>query len=134
MAKEIKIKGNPEETKSSMERMYQDRTLVTLPGIISNMFGVLFGITAIYHTIQLFKGKKSGIWTRLAIFIEYTTASLLIFIPFNQPLLGLWVGASIGILVNITDFILEQLHLHPTKKSKLNKHGGYKNEHRPKIY
>jgi len=116
----LAARGNPEETKSSMERMYQDRTLVTLPGIISSIFGVLFGITAIYHTIQLFKGKKSGIWTRLAVLIEYTTASILICIPFNKPLLGLLIGGSIGIFVNITDFILEQFQIHPIKKSKLN--------------
>jgi cytochrome b subunit of formate dehydrogenase len=120
------IKGNPEETKSSMERMYQDRTLVTLPGILSGMFGVLFGITAIYHTIHLFQGKKSGIWTRLAILIEYTTASILICIPFNKPLLGLWIGGSIGILVNLIDFALEQSQIHPTKK--LNKKSGMKSK------
>jgi len=110
------VKGTPEETKNSMERMYQDRTLVTLPGILSSMFGVLFGITAIYHTIHLFKGKKSGIWTRLAILIEYTTASILICIPFNKPVLGLLVGSSIGILINLLDFILEQFQIHPTRK------------------
>jgi hypothetical protein len=111
------IKGNPEETKNSMERMYQDRALVTLPGIISSLFGVLFGITAIYHTIHLFKGEKNGIWTRFAILIEYTTASILICIPFNKPLLGLLVGSSIGILINLIDFFLEQFQINTSKKS-----------------
>ncbi len=120
MAKETTMpkRGNPEETKSSMKSIYQDRTFVTLPGILSSIFGVLFGITAIYHTIQVFKKEKDDIWTRIAVLIEYSTAATLICIPLNKPILGLSIGFSIGLFVNMLDFVLEQFKIHPTKKVK----------------